>query len=225
MSATNYLDQYVLQGGITMVALIPLSLYTLALIVQRFIDLRKSRIVAAHIVSRAAEVKDQASFNALREALRSDPAPLAAIVLDYIEDAERGESIDPKENSIPIENETDHLYQSLTPISTSYVIAPLLGVLGTTVGIMDTFQQFATTGRRDMSALVAAIDKSLITTMWGLIIAVPAYFCFAMLQRRIYRYERRILPSVVREVNRHLAPHVVVSSKTARAAGSLTTDH
>lgn len=85
----------------------------------------------------------------------------------------------------------DRLYQSLTPLSTAYVIAPLIGVLGTTIGIMGTFEQFAVVGKRDMSALVSAIDKSLITTMWGLIIAVPAYFFYALFQNRAFHYERR----------------------------------
>jgi len=217
MQATSYLEEYVLQGGITMAALIPLSLYTLAIIVQRFIDLRRSRIVAAQILSRVTSVTSKESFLALRESLRSDPAPLAAIILGYIEAGERGESLDPKENSAPIEDETDHLYQSLSPIATSYVVAPLLGVLGTTVAIMSTFQQFATSGRRDMSALVAAIDKSLITTMWGLIIAVPAYFCFALLQSKVYRYERRILPGVMKVINRHLAAYVTAPAAAPKS--------
>lgn len=218
----NYLDEYVLQGGITMAALLPLSLFTFAIIVQRFLDLRASRIVAAGIVAQVRRVDSEQAFHALRASLQASPAPLAAIILDYIEAGERGESMDPKENGVPIEDEAEHLYQSLAPISTSYVVAPLLGVLGTTIGIMGTFEQFATAGRRDMSALVAAIDKSLVTTMWGLIIAVPAYFCYAMLQARVYRLERRILPGVLRQVNQHLAPyvHAGVTGREARTDNS-----
>jgi biopolymer transport protein ExbB len=213
---TSYLDEYVLRGGITMAALIPLSLFTFGIIVQRFFDLRASRIVATEILAQVERVDNEQAFRSLRESLRANPAPLATIILDYIEAGERGESMDPKENSAPIEEEADHLYQSLSPISTSYVVAPLLGVLGTTISIMATFEQFAAAGRRDMSALVAAIDKSLVTTMWGLIIAVPAYFCFALLQAKVYRYERRVLPGVMKQINQHLAVYVIAPAVVRR---------
>jgi len=114
----------------------------------------------------------------------------------------------PKEDLSPIDDEAEFLYQSLAPISTSYIIAPLLGVLGTTVGIMETFKQFAISGKRDMAALVTAIDQSLITTMWGLIIAVPAYFFYSALQRRVFFYERKVLPKVTIDILQNIRPYI-----------------
>ena len=126
----------------------------------------------------------------------------------YIEAGERGESIHPDVNPTPIDDAMDRLYQSLSPLSTAYVIAPLIGVLGTTIGIMGTFEQFAVVGKRDMSALVAAIDKSLITTMWGLIIAVPAYYFYSILQGMIFRYERDHFPRFLKHVMIKCAPYI-----------------
>ncbi|MEQ1530151.1 MAG: MotA/TolQ/ExbB proton channel family protein [Methylococcales bacterium] len=73
---------------------------------------------------------------------------------------------------------------------------------------MGTFEQFAIVGKRDMSALVSAIDKSLITTMWGLIIAVPAYYFYAVLQNKIFRYERNMFPRVVKDILNNLDPFI-----------------
>jgi biopolymer transport protein ExbB/TolQ len=73
---------------------------------------------------------------------------------------------------------------------------------------MGTFEQFAVVGKRDMSALVSAIDKSLITTMWGLIIAIPAYYFFSILQNKIFKYEREILPRLLKEIMQNLAPYI-----------------
>ena len=205
---TNLLDEYVIQGGVTMFALVPLSMYTLSIIIQKTLELRRKKIICEKIIQEAKQVKDQKSFQAFYCSLERNPSLLASIIREYIDEGSRGESTDPKENTVPIDNEAEILYQSLSPISTAYIIGPLIGVLGTTVGIMATFRQFAIAGKRDMAALVSAIDKSLITTMWGLIIAVPAYFAYALLQNKIFNYERKILPKVVAEVMPSLRPYI-----------------
>ncbi len=204
----NYLDEYVLQGGLTMLGLVPLSIYTLGMVLQRFIEFRASRIMPEALVSKAKSIKSQNEFDALVSELPEQDSALAKILLAYVEAGERGESTNPDVNVVPIEDVTDKLYQSLSPISMAYIIGPLLGVLGTTIGIMGTFEQFAVVGKRDMSALVSAIDKSLITTMWGLIIAIPAYYFFSTLQNKVFKYEREILPRLLKDIMRNLNRYI-----------------
>jgi biopolymer transport protein ExbB len=208
MSTDNFFNEYIVQGGLTMLVLVPLSIYTFGLIIQRSLELRRSKIISQDIISRAKNVSDQASFDAFYAFLKNHPTPLGSIVLGYIDLGMRGEATNPDENLTPIDDEAEFLYQSLSPISTSYVVAPLIGVLGTTVGIMGTFKQFAMVGKRDMSALVSAIDKSLITTMWGLFIAVPAYFFFSALQSKIFFYERKIFPALIKDIMKDLTPFI-----------------
>ncbi len=201
-------EEYVLRGGITMAFLIPLSIFTLGVTIQRLLDLRQSRVIPASLVEAARSIRSPEEFHAFREGLAYEACPLAQVLLGYIEAGERGEPVHPDINREPIEDSTDRHYHSLMPLSTAYVVAPLLGVLGTTIAIMGTFKQFAIAGDRDMVALVMAIDQSHISTMWGLFIAVPAYYCFALLQRRIYRYERDVLPALSREILRRFAPYI-----------------
>ncbi len=201
-------EEYVLRGGLCMALLVPLSIFTLGVIIQRFLELRRSCVAPAGLVKTACAVSSTDEFAAFRNGLITDERPLAQVVLNYIEAGERGEPFHPDINREPIEETTDQLYQSLTPLSTAYVVAPLLGVLGTTIAIMGTFKQFAIAGQRDMTALVLAIDQSLVSTMWGLFIAVPAYYCFSMLQRRVFHYERHVLPSLSKEIVRKLAPFI-----------------
>ena len=204
----NYFDEYVLQGGITMLALLPLSIYTLGIILQRFLELRISRVMPHDLIEESKSISNQQEFDSFRDRLTALSSPLAMILLAYIEAGERGESIHPDVNPTPIDDVMDRLYRSLSSLSTAYVIAPLLGVLGTTIGIMGTFEQFAIVGKRDMSALVSAIDKSLITTMWGLVIAVPAYYFYAILQNKIFRYERDMFPRLLKDILKNCAPFI-----------------
>jgi biopolymer transport protein ExbB len=208
MGTDNFFNEYIVQGGLTMLVLVPLSIYTFGLIIQKYLELRRSKIISQEIIERAQRVSSQASFEEFYAFLKNKPTPLANIVIGYIELGLRGESTNPDEDLTPIDDEAEYLYQSLNPISTSYVVAPLIGVLGTTVGIMGTFKQFAMVGKRDMGALVSAIDKSLITTMWGLFIAVPAYFFFSALQSKIFFYERKIFPALIKDIMKDLRPFI-----------------
>lgn len=216
-TAATYFDEYVARGGICMMLLVPLSVITLGIIIQRFLDFRRSRVIPAALVEAARTIRNRDEFDAFRHGLLRDRCPLAQALLGYIEAGERGEQTHPDANREPIEDSMDRLYQSLTPLSTAYVVAPLLGVLGTTIAIMGTFRQFAIVGNRDMTGLVLAIDQSLVSTMWGLFIAVPAYYFFALLQRRIYRLERDELPPLIEELVTKLDPYI--SEATAGQRG------
>jgi biopolymer transport protein ExbB len=204
----NYFDEYILQGGLTMLALVPLSVITLGVIVQRLLDLRQSKIIPKKLLMDIETISSKEEFDQFHQNLNPSSSSLAKIVSDYIEAGQRGESLHPDVNPFPIEDEMDKLYQSLSPLSTAYIIAPLLGVLGTTIGIMGTFEQFSVVGKRDMTALVSAIDKSLITTMWGLIIAVPAYYFYAILQNKIYQYERNVLPRLLKRIMKNFSYYI-----------------
>ena len=204
----TYLDKYIIQGGLTMFALVPLSIATLGIIIQKFLVLRRHQVVNEAFIEKALAVNNKQSMQSFVQEIETNESILGNIILGYIAAYEKNEPVFPSENMDPIDDEVDHLYQSLHPISTAYIIAPLLGVLGTTVGIMSTFEQFAISGKRDMSLLVGAINKSLVTTMWGLIIAVPAYFCYALLQQKIFFYERKVLPKIAEKLMKHLSKYL-----------------
>lgn len=75
--------------------------------------------------------------------------------------------------------------ESLLPfISISAATAPLLGLLGTVTGIIKTFQMLNLIGSGDMKALSSGISEALLTTMYGLIVAIPSLLLYAFLSRR-----------------------------------------
>lgn len=69
-------------------------------------------------------------------------------------------------------------------LAVSAATAPLLGLLGTVTGMMATFQQIVLFGTSDASKLAGGISEALVTTKWGLIVAIPALVAHAMLSRR-----------------------------------------
>lgn len=78
------------------------------------------------------------------------------------------------------------LERYLNALGTIAATAPLLGLLGTVLGMIEIFSSFmGTTGAANPAVLAGGIAKALITTAAGLIVAIPALFFHRYLQRRV----------------------------------------
>jgi biopolymer transport protein ExbB len=80
--------------------------------------------------------------------------------------------------------ETRLKVQSMLPfISISAASAPLLGLLGTVTGIINTFKLITVFGSGDVKTLSGGISEALITTKFGLVVAIPSLLLYAFLSR------------------------------------------
>jgi biopolymer transport protein ExbB len=80
--------------------------------------------------------------------------------------------------------ETAPLEAGLPFIKVLYVVAPLLGLLGTVVGMIQTFQQITLFGTGDPRMMASGISMALITTVLGLCVAIPLTVIHSLLQSR-----------------------------------------
>lgn len=76
------------------------------------------------------------------------------------------------------------LERMLPFIAVTAATAPLFGLLGTVTGMITTFNLITEFGTGDASNLSSGISEALITTKYGLIIAIPSLICFALLSRK-----------------------------------------
>ena len=77
------------------------------------------------------------------------------------------------------------LERYLNALGTIAGVAPLLGLLGTVLGMIDIFSAFIGTNMANAAQLAGGISKALITTAAGLFVAIPALFFHRFLQRRV----------------------------------------
>ncbi len=80
--------------------------------------------------------------------------------------------------------ETGPLESGLSFLKMLYVIAPLLGLLGTVVGMIGTFQAITLFGTGDPKMMAGGISQALVTTVLGLCVAIPLTFLHSILQAR-----------------------------------------
>ena len=80
---------------------------------------------------------------------------------------------------------THDLEKHLDIIGTIAVISPLLGLLGTVIGMIDVFAQIVQVGSGDASVLAGGISQALITTAAGLFVAIPAVMAHRYYMRKV----------------------------------------
>ncbi|WP_223787085.1 MotA/TolQ/ExbB proton channel family protein [Marinicella meishanensis] len=78
--------------------------------------------------------------------------------------------------------ETAPLESGLSFIKVLYVIAPLMGLLGTVVGMIQTFQMITLMGTGDPKSMAGGISMALVTTVLGLVVAIPLTVLHSILQ-------------------------------------------
>lgn len=75
----------------------------------------------------------------------------------------------------------------ISPIATIGALAPMMGLLGTVLGMIFAFQQIAAGGQPKPAELAESIGLSLVTTLEGIVVALPALFFFALMKNRVAR--------------------------------------
>lgn len=188
-------DRYVIRGGIMMLVLIPLLVLMFAFIIQALLNLRSKKIAPRDFVGRLRQAHESGGAEGARALLRSGEHSLAEIIRNVDQHLQFNPGADTAEVlRQEIESECDLLSQQNSQLAIIYRIAPQVGLLGTVFGMITTFNTFAQAADPDVQELSIGINIALLTTAWGLSIAIPAYIVYYMVQRRISSYEQVVLP-------------------------------
>ncbi|MCK4549599.1 MAG: MotA/TolQ/ExbB proton channel family protein [Candidatus Krumholzibacteria bacterium] len=167
------------------IALIGLSVVTLAVAIERILYFWKRRGLADETLDRAVrEIRrgDRREAKRVCDSCSHPMGPVAGSIIDSEEpDSEKAE----EQLHISLSQQRLLLENNLGILGTMAAIAPLVGLLGTVWGIMRAFRDMSTTGSAAPSIVAAGIAEALTTTAAGLIIAVPALMLYNHLARRI----------------------------------------
>ena len=203
-------------GGSVMWPLLICSLIAIAIIIERLINLRFSRVLNPGIVERVTALAEGGSVSKATEVCRQNPGIYTNIVLAGLEIADRGELAVKESVEGAGRHETARLNRYLGTLGTIAGITPLLGLLGTVLGMIEVFNTIAETGAGQAAQLSSGISKALITTATGLLIAIPALVAHNFFREKA----EAIVADLEREslrVMRGLYPLAGQTTSTARA--------
>ena len=166
--------EIVTAGGWLMLPIVACSVIALAIIGERFFSLRNERVLPDNLVAdvwRMASTR-QLTDDKIREIQQGSPLGrvLAAGLHSRSQDREiMKASIEEVGGHVAHE-----LGRYLNALGTIAAVTPLLGLLGTVVGMISVFTNITTVGVGNPAQLAGGISQALITTAGGLMVAIPA---------------------------------------------------
>lgn len=188
-------------GGWLMAPLILCSVAVVAIVAERLWTLQARRVAPEHL---AAQVWNWLKSGELDEermqALRAG-SPLGRILAAGLEQRRAPREVMNEAIEDTGRHVVHELDRYLITLGTVATISPLLGLLGTVLGIIHVFAAIGTAGLGNPAALAGGISQALVTTVAGLTVAIPAYILYRYLRGRVDELVDRMEQETTRLMN------------------------
>lgn len=173
------------QGGFVMIPILFCSLLGVTIIIERFFALRTRRLIPGEMVKLIGDfsLEKKDAFLARCTQYRKNPLAVISKVIVQNSDLSHHEGVELLRATG--RQETVSLDRGLFLLELIAAITPLLGLLGTVLGMIDIFDTISQIGVGQAEALSAGISKALITTVAGLTVAIPALAAHSLFSRKV----------------------------------------
>jgi len=174
-------------GGVIGGLIILLSVVALALIIENLVSLKRDKLAPPELIDELEALFDEEQFQEAMDLCESEQTLLTRTVAAGI--GKIGHSFDAIEKSLEEmgDEEAVKLHQKIGWLSVIANVAPMMGLLGTVSGMVAAFRVIATSKNPDPSELASGISMALLTTLFGLIVAIPTTAAFAYLRNNLVR--------------------------------------
>ena len=168
-----------------MVPILLCSVVAAAISVERLWSLQRGRILPKNLLAQTWTTLKQEEFDQQKSRELRANSPLGQVFAAGIVNARRGREI-MKEAMEEATLQVNHdLERYLTALGIIASIAPLLGLLGTVIGMIDVFDSLMAEGAGNANVLAGGISTALITTAAGMSVAIPALTFHRFFLRRV----------------------------------------
>ncbi len=172
-------------GGWLMFPIILCSIISAAICIERFWTLRTNQIAPRNLLAQVWNWIKNNEMDARRVRELRNGSPLGQILAAGINSHRRGREL-MKENIEEVAGHVVHeLERYLNTLGTVAAISPLLGLLGTVIGMIKVFSAIRLEGTGNAAILAGGISEALITTAAGLTVAIPSLFFYRYFQRKV----------------------------------------
>ncbi|MEL7400659.1 MAG: MotA/TolQ/ExbB proton channel family protein [Pseudomonadota bacterium] len=172
-------------GGWMMVPIIIASILALAITVERFWTLRPQQIAPNDLLARVwGWMKNNQLDSSRIKELRAS-SPLGRVLAAGLLNSRHGRTIMKESIEEVASHEIHDMERYLNALGTIAAVAPLMGLLGTVIGMIKVFSEIVVAGTGQANLLAGGISEALITTAAGMVVAIPALIAHRMLQRRV----------------------------------------
>jgi biopolymer transport protein ExbB len=174
-------------GGPFMVPIILCSIIAAGILFERLWTLQRKRVLPQELIKRVTDLADKNQVTPkVIEALEKN-SPLGRVLAAALANRDRGRAIMMERVEDTGRHVVHELERFLNSLGTIASISPLLGLLGTVSGIINSFKAVMMGGMGDPRMLAGGISEALVTTAGGLAVAIPAFIAYRYLRGKVER--------------------------------------
>ena len=177
--------QMFVDGGAIGYIIVVLSLVMLALIFEHMLTIRRQTLMPEGMAEDIQKLISQGQIKVAEERSVASHSFLGYLLAAGLKEIELGYSAVEKAMEDAAAQQAARLMRKIEYLSMISTVAPMLGLMGTVWGMILAFMEFERKANPQVSELAPGIYKALVTTLFGLIVAIPAIAAFGFFRNRI----------------------------------------
>ncbi len=181
--------EIVKSGGWLMFPIILCSIVALAIIGERLWSLQRKRIIPKHLVAQIWHMQSKGRISADKITSVRNSSPLGRVLAAGLSNVDNSREVMKESIEETGRHVVHELERYMNSLGTIAAITPLLGLLGTVIGMIKVFSVITSQGVGNPAVLAGGISEALITTAAGLSVAIPSLMA--------HRYFRGLIDSLV----------------------------
>jgi len=182
------IGQVIGDGGTIGFVILGTSILSVALIIEHFVSIRRDKLAPPQVIDEIESLFEEENYQESLELCEAEPSYLTNVVAAALPRINAGFTAMEQSLQEMGEEEAVKLHQKIGWLSLIGSIAPMLGLLGTVLGMMESFNVIAAKkGAADPSDLASGISKALVTTFLGLFVAIPSMIGFFFFRSRVIK--------------------------------------
>ncbi len=182
----KYFDFFVVKGGYIAFGLIALSIVTIALAIDYGVSIRRATIVSPDSAQETKKLIDQHKYVDAVRYTSEDPSMMGCVLNAALLESRNGFSAMERAMEESLDDRSARLFRKIEYVSIIGNVSPMIGLLGTVMGMILLFAEIHAADAFPGARIVAdRISIALITTFWGLAVAIPALSIYAIFRNRI----------------------------------------
>jgi biopolymer transport protein ExbB len=178
--------QVISSGGEVMIVLALLSVAAFALVLYYFFTIKQDKLVPVEFLNKVNSMIQMGKFEEAKILCSNNDNLIAKIGLSGLEKRMQGSAVIEESVQDSGKRSVTSLWQKLSYLADIAAIAPMVGLLGTVLGMIQAFNVIAfQTGAVKPILLASGISKAMVTTAAGLIIAIPAMMFYSLFKGKL----------------------------------------
>lgn len=192
--------EIVRSGGWMMLPIILASIIAAAIIIERLWSLQARKVVPEHLVAKVWHLLKTGELGEEEVRNLHASSPLGRLLATGLMYRDRSRELVKEMVEDTGRHVAHELERYLNTLGTIAAISPLMGLLGTVIGMIEVFSVITVQGVGNPGALASGISQALVTTAAGLIVAIPALIGYRYLRGRVNEHVVRMEQEAIKLV-------------------------